>query len=128
VEVVDGDGAIDVDFLGYSVVVAANAHHEDDEEWNDEGGDPGAVFELGDEDYEQGDAGGNRSDSIDEDAMGGAGAGLAHPVHDHAGLRKGEGEEGSDSEERDEAVGDATEGDEQERGEGDECVDAVRVE
>ena len=49
-------------------------------------------------------------------------------MDDHAGLREGEGEEGADGEERDEAVGDAAESDQQQRGEADEGVDAVGVE
>ena len=54
---------------GDAVVVAADADHEEDEQGNDEGGDPGAVLELGDEDDEQGDAGGGGSYGVDEDAV-----------------------------------------------------------
>src|ERR1700734_340255 len=50
------------------------------------------------------------------------------PVHDHACLREREGEEGADGIERDEAVRDAAEDDEQNGCEGGEGVDAVGVE
>ena len=82
---------VNQDLFGDAVVVATDAGHEKDEGGNEDGGDPGAVFELGNEDDEQGDAGGDGSDGVDEDAVPGARAGLAHPVNDHACLREGEG-------------------------------------
>ena len=55
-------------------------------------------------------------------------AAFALPVHHHAGLREREGEERADSEERNQPVGDAAEDDQQQCGEADQRVDAVRVE
>ena len=55
-------------------------------------------------------------------------AALPLPVHHHARLGEREGEEGADGEERDEAIGDAAEDDQQECGEADQRNDAVGVE
>ena len=53
---------------------------------------------------------------------------LFAPVLHHAGLRQRKGEEGADSVEGDELIGDAAEGDEDERGKSGKGVDAVREE
>ena len=52
----------------------------------------------------------------------------ALPVHDHAGLGQREGQERADGVEGDQAVGDAAEDDEQQRGERDQDVNAPGVE
>ena len=71
--------------------------------------------EFGDQHDDGGDAGGDGAESVDEHAQAGCGAAMLHPVHDHAGLREREGHESADGVERDEAVGDAAEEDEQGR-------------
>ena len=50
---------------------------------------------------EEGDAGGERPDAVDRTSgWRAAAASQMLPVHDHAGLREGEGEEGADGEQR----------------------------
>ncbi len=53
---------------------------------------------------------------------------MAHPVHDHAGLGEGESHECADGVERDQAISDAAEEDEQSCGEPDQNVNAPREE
>ena len=125
---VEADGAVDGDVAGDAVVVVFDRAHDDHERGDEDGGDPCAFSEFGDEDYEEGGSGGGGSDAVDDHAAGGTGAAQALPVHDHSGLGEGEGQEGADGEEGDEAVGDSAEDDQKEGREADESGDSVRVE
>lgn len=111
-------------FLGNVLVVAMDGGHGDDEDCNEEDGDPGALGKFGHQHHHGGDAGGNGADAVDEHSKAGARLSATHPVDDHAGLGKREGHERADGVERDEAIGDAAEEDEQGSGEEDEDVDA----
>ena len=108
--------------------MALDAHHQDDEQRYHHRRDPRAFDKFGNKNDENGDAGGEGAQPVDEHMQARAFVLLAPPVHDHASLREREGEEGADGIERDEAVRDAAEDDEQNGSEGGERVDAVGVE
>ena len=114
--------------LADAAVVAFDCDHQDDERGDEDGGDPCACGELGDEDDDEGDSGCNCSDAVDDHAAEGAWAARSFPMHHHSGLREREGEKGTDGEEWDEAIGDSSEDDQQEGGEADQREDAVGVE
>ena len=68
-----------------------------------------------------------RPGGVHHERAAGAGAAGAAPVHDHAELRHGEREERAYGEERDEAVGDAAEGDQEGRGDPRQGEDAAGI-
>ena len=131
----DDDGLLEVDEIeGRSVlhlaldagVVAFDGQHDADEERHEKSRDPGASDELRYEHNDEGNAGCDGASAVDEHVPETAGV-LLHllPVNYHACLREGEGEEGADGVEGDQAVGNAAEEDEDDGGEAGEGVDAV---
>ena len=117
IEVVEADGAVDGDIAGDAAVVAFDGDHQDDECGDEDCGDPCAVGELGDEDDERVMPVATAPMPLTIMRRMERRAACSFPMHDHAGLGEGEGEEGADGEEWDEAIGDSSEDDEQERGE-----------
>jgi hypothetical protein len=121
----DGDGA--ARNCGDGMIVAAYRGEDDDQHRDEKDGDPCAFDELCDEDHEDGDAGDEAAESIDECVFKPVGTAIFTPMLDHAELREREGEKRADGVERNEAIGDAAEKYEQRGGEQREDDDAVGV-
>ena len=88
---------------------------------------PEDIRELRDKHNDQCEAGGDGADAIDGHAASHTITTLALPVDNHSRLREREREEGTDSEQWDQAIGDAAEDDQQECGEADQGNDAIGV-
>ena len=86
-----------------------------DRQRNEEQRDPGAFGEFRDQHDDDGDAGDERAEPVDQRALHPVRAAIFPPVHDHAGLRKREGQKRADGVERDQPVGDAAEKNQQRR-------------
>ena len=109
------------------VVVAADRDEENDRQGNEEQRDPRAFDEFRNQHHDDGDAGDERAESIDQRALQPVRAAIFPPVHDHAGLRKREGQKRADGIERDEPVGDAAKENQQAAAEYRQDDDAVGV-
>ena len=55
----NSNGPVEIDLMGYAAIVAIDGAHQDDHEDYQERSDPGALNELGHEDDQGGDAGGD---------------------------------------------------------------------
>src|SRR5207245_3100357 len=104
---VDGNLAGGEDLQG--MVVAADSGEENNRQGNEEQRDPGAFSEFRNQHDDDGDAGDERADPIDERALPPMRTAIFPPVHDHAGLRKREGQKSADGIERYEPIGDTAE-------------------
>src|SRR5260370_3723711 len=119
----DGCGAAGGD--GDLVIVKADVAEKENQERDEDRGEVGAFFELCDQNNENGDAGDECAEAVDEDALEPVRAALFEPVPDHAGLRKGEGQKCANGVEGNEAFGDAAEKNQEEKGEQCKNNDAV---
>lgn len=87
-----------------------NANKEKHERRNRDHDDPGSFEELREEEYGRGNSGHGRAKPVDGGAATPAGRSLLPPVHDEAALSEGETDEHPDREQRDQAVGVASDG------------------
>ncbi len=90
----------------YGVVVAAHGDEESNRQRNEQKRNPGAFHEFRNQHDDDGDAGDERAEPVDECALQPMRTAIFPPVHDHAGLRKREGQKSADGIERDESIGD----------------------
>ena len=90
----------------HGMVVAADNREEDNRQRNKKQRDPGAFCKFCHQHDDGSNAGDESADSIDECALQPMGTTISPPVHDHARLGKGKGQEGADSIERYKPVGD----------------------
>ena len=96
---------------GDAVIVALDRRHEHDKHRNKNHSNPGAVAELGDQDNQQGNTGGERPDAIDDHALDASGCVRPLPMDHHAGLRKCERQKSANGKQRDEPIRDPAEAD-----------------
>ena len=104
---VDGNPASGEHFHG--VVVAAHNGEENNRQGNEDQGNPSALHKFRNQNDGDRDAGDERAEPIDECALQPIRTAIFSPMHDHAGLRKREGQKRADGIERDQPVGDAAE-------------------
>jgi len=112
---------------GDLVIVKAYVAEKENQKRNEDRGEVGALFELRDQNNDNGDAGDECTEAVDEDAADPVRSTLFEPVPDHAGLRKGEGQKGANGVEGNQAFGDAAEKNKEKTGEQCQNNDAVGV-
>src|SRR5271157_1599250 len=122
---IDGNPAIGEEL--HRVVVAADNGEENNRQRNEQQRNPGALTELRNQHNDDGDSRDQRAQPVDERAPHPAGTALPAPVHDHAGLRKREGQKSAHGIERDEPIGDATKKNEQAAAEYCQDNDAIGI-
>ena len=99
-----------------AVVVAADAPREEHEQRDQQQRDPCPLAELGHGGDDEDDGRQRGADGVEEHALAPVLVAPAPPVHDHPGLREGEGDEHADGVERDQRARCDREPDEQDRG------------
>src|SRR4029077_4290098 len=112
---------------GDLVIVKADVAEKKNQKGDEDGGEVGAFFKLCDQNNDNGDAGDECAEAVDEDAADPVRTALFEPVPDHAGLRKGEGQKGADGVEGNQPFCDAAEKNQEKTAEQREDDDAVGV-
>ena len=109
------------------MIVKADVAEKENQEGDEDGSEVGAFFELRDQNNDNGDAGNECAEAVDEDASDPVRTALFEPVPDHAGLRKSEGQKGANGVEGNQPFCDAAEKTRSKTGEQRQDDDAVGV-